>query len=84
MRMVVVLFAEARELLPGDNPIYHSSYGLQGLRELLERAGGGAALERFTPSLWGVAACDRIIPPCLRRIVTSQSSDSGLRRGPFC
>jgi hypothetical protein len=47
MRMVVVLFAEARELLPRDNPIYHSSYGLQGLRELLERAGGGTMLERL-------------------------------------
>lgn len=47
MRMVVVLFAEARELLPRDNPIYHSSYGLQGLRELLERTGGGSALERL-------------------------------------
>jgi hypothetical protein len=33
MRCVVVLFAEARDLLPRDNPIYHSSYGLQGLRE---------------------------------------------------
>ena len=47
MRMVVILFAEARELLPRDNPIYYSSYGLQGLRELLERAGGSAALERL-------------------------------------
>ncbi len=34
MRMVVVLFAEARDLLPRDNPIYHSSYGLSGLREI--------------------------------------------------
>lgn len=38
MRLVVILFAESREgLLPRDNPIYHSAYSLQGLRELLER-----------------------------------------------
>lgn len=40
MRMVVVLFAESRDgLLPADNQIYHNSYSLQGLRELLERQG---------------------------------------------
>ena len=40
MRMVVILFAESREgLLPRDNPIYHGSYSLQGLRDLLERSG---------------------------------------------
>ncbi|MCA9787460.1 MAG: hypothetical protein KC488_12975, partial [Candidatus Cloacimonetes bacterium] len=37
MRLVTILFAEARELLPVDNPIYHQSYGLKGLQELLER-----------------------------------------------
>jgi hypothetical protein len=48
MRMVVLLFAEAREdLLPLDNPIYHDSYGLQALRESLARAAGGARLERL-------------------------------------
>ncbi|NLH74843.1 MAG: hypothetical protein GX456_17475 [Verrucomicrobia bacterium] len=41
MRCVVVLFAEARDLLPRNNPIYHSSYGIQGLREQLERDSGG-------------------------------------------
>jgi hypothetical protein len=39
MRLVVVLFAEARELLPVDNPIYHHAYGIRGLIEALERAG---------------------------------------------
>jgi hypothetical protein len=39
MRLVVVLFAEARELLPVDNPVYHHGYGLKGLIEALERAG---------------------------------------------
>jgi hypothetical protein len=46
MRMVVVLFAEARELLPRDNPRYESSYGLQGLRASLERVSGGARARR--------------------------------------
>ncbi|MBK7923169.1 MAG: hypothetical protein IPJ95_05975 [Gemmatimonadetes bacterium] len=47
MRMVVALFAEARDLLPRDHPLYHGSYGLQGLREELERLGGGAGLARL-------------------------------------
>lgn len=46
MRMVVVLFAEARELLPRDNPRYETSYGLQGLRASLERVSGGARARR--------------------------------------
>ena len=37
MRLVVILFAEARELLPRSNPIYHGNYGLNGLLERLER-----------------------------------------------
>ena len=37
MRLVVILFAEARELLPRDNPIYQDGYGLNGLLERLER-----------------------------------------------
>ncbi|WP_448604376.1 Eco57I restriction-modification methylase domain-containing protein [Thermoleptolyngbya sp.] len=47
MRCVVVLFAEARDLLPRDNAIYHSSYGIQGLREQLTRQAGGRAAERL-------------------------------------
>jgi Eco57I restriction-modification methylase len=43
MRCVVVLFAEARELLPRDDPIYHDSYSLGGLRDDLDRAGGASA-----------------------------------------
>ena len=39
MRLVVILFAESRELLPRDNTLYHESYGLNGLLERLERAG---------------------------------------------
>lgn len=47
MRMVIVLFTEARDLLPRDNAIYHGSYSLQGLRESLERVGGGASHSRL-------------------------------------
>lgn len=37
MRMVVALFAEARELLPREHPIYHQCYGIEGLYEQLAR-----------------------------------------------
>ncbi len=37
MRIVVVLFAESRELLPRDNALYHNAYGITGLRESLEK-----------------------------------------------
>lgn len=37
MRLVVILFAEARNLLPHDNSLYYESYGLNGLMEQLER-----------------------------------------------
>lgn len=48
MRMVVVLFAESRELLPRENALYHSTYGLTGLLEDLEKiaARGGNRLAR--------------------------------------
>ena len=50
MRLVVILFAESRELLPRDNPLYHGSYGLNGLLEGLEReaARGGALAGSFS------------------------------------
>ena len=49
MRLVVILFAESRDLLPRDNPLYHQSYGLHGLRERLERAAarGGSLAGSF-------------------------------------
>jgi len=48
MRLVVVLFAESRELLPRDNAFYHGSYGLTGLLEELEKTAtrGGNRLAR--------------------------------------
>ena len=49
MRLVVILFAESRELLPRDNALYHESYGLNGLLERLERTAtrGGALAASF-------------------------------------
>ena len=49
MRLVVILFAESRDLLPRDNPLYHQSYGLHGLLERLERAAarGGSLASGF-------------------------------------
>ena len=48
MRLVVVLFAESRELLPRDSALYYGAYGLNGLRESLEKvaARGGNRLAR--------------------------------------
>ena len=48
MRLVVILFAESRDLLPRGNAVYHDGYGLGGLLEQLERgdarfAGGADA-----------------------------------------
>ena len=41
MRMVVVLYAESRGLLPTGNALYDDSYGLGSLRERLERDAAG-------------------------------------------
>ncbi|QDU23597.1 IS66 family transposase [Urbifossiella limnaea] len=38
MRLVVCLFAESRGLLPVNDPVYASSYGVRSLYELLEEA----------------------------------------------
>ena len=48
MRLVVLLFAESRELLPRDNALYHAAYGIGGLLEELEKAAarGGNRLAR--------------------------------------
>ena len=54
MRCVVVLFAEARELLPRTDPVYNDSYSIQGLRSQLDRMAGGrsAAMLRDQWSAW--------------------------------
>ena len=52
MRCVVILFAEARQedLLPRNNPVYEGSYGLNGLRNQLDRLAGARAAEHLRHS----------------------------------
>ena len=52
MRLVVVLFAESRELLPRENALYHGSYGLNGLFEQLERDATQGRAMRESFSAW--------------------------------
>lgn len=70
MRLVVALFAESREgLLPRDNPVYHSAYSLQGLRELLERISPHKLVASY-------GAYPRIL--ALLRLIHQGSSHEGL------
>ena len=46
MRLVVILFAESRDLLPRDNALYHDSYGLNGLLQRLQTGGVAGSLSR--------------------------------------
>jgi hypothetical protein len=48
MRCIITLFAEARGLLPVDNPIYQHAYSLEGLRQQLDRRAGGRGNERLS------------------------------------
>jgi hypothetical protein len=61
MRLVVALFAEARDLLPRDNPVYHQSYGLNGLREQLGPYGTGERLRHRFGAYSRVLALFRLI-----------------------
>ncbi|MFU8805810.1 MAG: hypothetical protein ACNA8W_18505, partial [Bradymonadaceae bacterium] len=77
MRCVVILFAEARELLPRSNEIYNRSYSLQGLREQLELdAGGRHERLRHRYSAW-----PRIL--ALFRLVFAGSAHSELQITPY-
>ncbi len=63
MRLVVVLFAESRDLLPRDSAIYHSAYGLTGLLEELGKAAtrGTSRLARSWSAWPRVLALFRLI-----------------------
>ena len=63
MRMVVVLFAESRDLLPRDHALYHGAYGLAGLHEELEKvaARGGNRLARSLSAWPRVLALFRLV-----------------------
>jgi hypothetical protein len=47
MRLVVLLFAESRDLLPRNDPLYFRSYSLQRLIELLDSEGAGDPMSRL-------------------------------------
>lgn len=48
MRCIITLFAEARGLMPVDNPIYQQAYSLEGLRHQMDRRAGGRGNERLS------------------------------------
>ena len=47
MRCIITLFAEARNLLPVDHPIYQRAYSLEGLRQSLDRRASGRGNDRL-------------------------------------
>ena len=63
MRLVVILFAESRDLLPRDHSLYHGSYGLTGLLEELEKtaARGAGRLARSWSAWPRVLALFRLV-----------------------
>ncbi len=50
MRCIITLFAEARNLLPVDNPVYQRAYSLEGLRQTLDRRASGRGNDRLSQS----------------------------------
>ena len=52
MRLVVILFAESRKLLPRENALYDASYGLNGLFEQLERDAAQGRAMRESYAAW--------------------------------
>ena len=82
MRLVVILFAESRELLPRDNALYHESYGLNGLLEQLERgAARGSALATSFGAWPRVLALIRLVPAGAGRLPSPGPAGDRLRRG---
>ena len=52
MRLVVILFAEARGLLPRDDAGYHAAYGLGGLHEALRRRAAAGRSQTRSYGAW--------------------------------
>lgn len=62
MRLVLVLYAEARELLPAGNEAYHASYGIESLyRTLSEAARDGADLSESRTAWRRVLSLFRLV-----------------------
>ena len=83
MRLVVCLFAESRQLLPVNDPIYAQAYGVRSLYELLEEAvrnEGGAHAPVQPPH--GLAPADGPVPADPRRLGPRCVPAAGLRRRP--
>ncbi len=82
MRLVVCLFAESRQLLPVDFPIYAQAYGVRSLYELLEEAtrneGGTHGLLNRNMAWPRLMAS---VPAHLRRLGARCISHAGLWRG---
>ena len=83
MRLVVCLFAESRQLLPVNDPIYAQSYGVRSLYELLEEAvrNEGGVHAPVQPQ-YGLAPADGPVPADPRRLGPRCVPDAGLRRCP--
>ena len=58
MRAIITLFAEARSLMPVDNPLYQQAYSIEGLRHQLDRRAGGRGNGRLSQ---GRSAWPRLI-----------------------
>ena len=61
MRMVVILYAESRGLLPTGNALYEDSYGLGSLRERLERDAAGRSFAESRAAWPRILALFRLI-----------------------
>lgn len=73
MRCIITLFAEARNLLPVDNPVYQRAYSLEGLRQNLDRRATGRGNDRLSQSR---SAWPRLI--ALFRLIHEGSSHEAL------
>ena len=73
MRCIITLFAEARNLLPVDNPIYQRAYSLEGLRQSLDRRASGRGNERLAQ---GRSAWPRLMALC--KLIHEGSSHEAL------
>ena len=81
MRLVVILFAESRELLPRDNALYHESYGLHGLLERLESAAArGRSLARSFNAWPRVLALFTLVREGSHYFAASSTFEIGCRR----
>ena len=81
MRLVVCLFAESRQLLPVDFPIYAQSYGVRSLYELLEENirydGSVETLRSRQPMAW-----HRLM--ALFRLIHGGSAHGAFELRPYC